>query len=312
MADTRIQILGLGISTIDDLLVVSHHPQPNEKQQVLSRTRQCGGLTGSALVAASRLGVACGHVISLGDGELSRFLRQTMAREGVTLFENRPTPEVEPYLSIIIIEQGTGERSIMWDNSRSAAPAMGETETALALQADCLFVDHLYAEAVLDVVAEARRRGVAVVGDFERTAPGSLDLMALTNHLIIPYHYAREVLGSGVEADEAASRLAAEPGRTLACVTDGTRGAWYALGRDPQTVCHQAPFPMETVVDTTGCGDVFHGVYAAGLVRGLDPRQRLVEASAAAAIKTRYAGAQAGAPTLSELRAFLQSRQVSK
>ncbi|MCD8350356.1 MAG: PfkB family carbohydrate kinase [Planctomycetaceae bacterium] len=312
MADTRIQILGLGISTIDDLLVVSHHPQPNEKQQVLSRTRQCGGLTGSALVAASRLGVSCGHVISLGDGELSGFLRQSMAREGVTLFENRSDPNVEPYLSIILIEQGTGERSIMWDNSRSAAPKIGEAETALALQADCLFVDHLYAEAILDVVSKARQRGVPVVGDFERTAPGSLDLMTMTDHLILPFHYACELLGKDIGADEAASRLAGEPGRSLACVTDGTRGSWYALGDDPQTVHHQVTFPMEKVVDTTGCGDVFHGVYAAGLVRGLDARQRLAEAAAAAAIKTQSAGAQAGAPTLPELQAFMASRRVSK
>ncbi len=312
MAGSRLQILGLGISTIDDLLVVPHHPQPNEKQQVLSRTRQCGGLTGSALVAASRLGVSCGHVISLGDGELSGFLRQTMAREGVILFENRTDPNVEPYLSIILIEQGTGERSILWDNSRSAAPKISDAEKALALQADCLFVDHLYAETILDVVARARRRGVPVVGDFERTAPGSLDLMDITDHLILPLHYAREVLGRDIGADEAASRLAGQPGRTLACVTDGARGSWYALGTDPQTVLHQQTFPMETVVDTTGCGDVFHGVYAAGLVCGLDAPQRLAEAAAAAAMKTQCAGAQAGAPTRPQLDAFMKSRQLPK
>lgn len=308
MSDSRIELLGLGLSTIDDLLLLSHHPRLNEKQQVLARTRQCGGLTGSALVAASRLGVSCGHVISLGDGELSTFLRGAMAREGVRLVENRADPATEVYLSIILTERDTGERTILWDASRAAAPVIGAAEMELLLGAKCLFVDHIYAELLLEPVAEARRLGVDVVGDFERTTPGSAELMALTNHIILPIGYARELLGGGIGAAEAAARLASCPGRSLACVTDGVSGSWYALGEAPEKVMHQPVFPMERVVDTTGCGDVFHGVYAAGVVRGLAARERIEEATAAAALKTRVAGAQAGAPTLPELRAFLRER----
>jgi sugar/nucleoside kinase (ribokinase family) len=52
-----------------------------------------------------------------------------------------------------------------------------------------------------------------------------------------------------------------------------------------------------TVVDTTGCGDVFHGAYAAGLSRGLALPERIRFASAAAALKARGRGGQAGIPT---------------
>lgn len=310
MTDSRIELLGLGLSTIDDLLLLSRLPIPNEKQQVLSRTRQCGGLTGSALVAAARLGVSCGHVITLGDGELSTFLRSAMAREGVRLIENRANPEAELYFSVILTERGTGERCILWDDSRSEPPVIGEPEMALIRNAKCLFVDHIYAEVLLEPVREARRRGVDVVGDFERSTSGSRELMDATNHLILPLGYARELLGLEVSAAEAASRLASVPGRSLACVTDGGAGCWYALGEAPGAVHHQAIFKMGNVVDTTGCGDVFHGVYAAGLVRGLPAGERIRQASAAAALKTRCAGAQAGAPTLPELRDFLKSREI--
>lgn len=308
MADSRIELLGLGISTIDDLLLLSHHPLRNEKQEVLSRTRQCGGLTGTALVAASRLGVSCGHVVSIGEGELSVFLRQAMEREGVRLVENRSNPDAEVYLSIILTERDTGERTILWDGSNAGAPVIGDAEMDLIRAASCVFVDHIYAELLVEPVAEARRCGVDVVGDFERTTPGSLELMDLTNHLIVPLAYAQELLGEGISASEASSRLAARPGRSLACVTDGGNGCWYALGDAPDLVVHQPIFPMAQVVDTTGCGDVFHGVYAAGVVRGLTPRERVLEASAAAALKTQRAGAQAGAPNLRELRDFLRER----
>ncbi len=168
---TRIDILGLGVSTIDDLLVLESMPRPNHKQQVLSKTRQCGGLTGSALVAAARLGCRTGFLIALGQGELSAFTRKHFAEEGVILFESGGTPETEPYQSTILTEAGTGERSILWDNSRCSPPAAGDDEINLATSAGCLFVDHVYAQANLPLVRAARAAGVPVVGDFERLSP---------------------------------------------------------------------------------------------------------------------------------------------
>ena len=49
-------VLGYGIVTVDDFLMVESYPSPDAKTPVLEKTRQGGGLTGTALVAASRLG----------------------------------------------------------------------------------------------------------------------------------------------------------------------------------------------------------------------------------------------------------------
>lgn len=308
MADAGIQILGLGVSTVDELFVLDHHPLPNEKQQIISRSRQCGGLTGSALVAASRLGCRCGYLMTLGVGELSAYLRRELMEQGIRLFENNAEPDTEPYLSMILTERGSGERVILWDNSRSRPPRIGDAERELISSAGCLFVDHVYSEAIVDAVREARRVGVPVVGDFERDAPRSDELMALTDHIILPAEYMRQMLGEGLDPEAGATALARVPGRSLACVTDGVKGAWFALGTAPERVYHQSSFPMSHVVDTTGCGDVFHGVYAAGLVLGWSPAERIRNASAAAALKTLRPGAQAGAPTLDALRRFLHER----
>ncbi len=308
MPDTRFDIVGLGVSTVDELVALDHAPRANDKQEILSRKRQCGGLTGSALVAASRQGCFCGHAISLGDGELSQFLRQGLADAGVRLLESDILPGVEPYYSLILIERGSGERSILWDNAKARPPVIDDRLREQVLSAKCLFVDHVFAAAAVDIAAEARAAGVEVVGDFERTFDGSLRLMDLTNHLIVPLGYCRQLFGDGVGAEEAVSRLAGAPGRSLACVTDGVNGAWYALGGAPGDVARQEAFPVAEVVDTTGCGDVFHGVYAACLVMGMAAPERIRRASAAAAMKARVAGAQAGAPTREALDAFLAGR----
>jgi len=59
-------------------------------------------------------------------------------------------------------------------------------------------------------------------------------------------------------------------------------------------------------VDTTGCGDVFHGAYAAALARGLEVAASTRFASAAAALKATKYGGQAGIPTRAAVEAFLK------
>ncbi len=311
MVDSRTEVLGLGVATVDDLLMVERFPRLNEKQKILSQTRQGGGLTGSALVAAARMGCRCGYLITLGENQLSAFLRDELARDGISLLERADHPEAEPYHSIIITEQTTGERSVLWDNSKTLPPRIGKVELALAAKVGCLFVDHIFASHILDIVRAARRAGTPVVGDFERTTPDSPELMDMTDHIILPLQYARQILGEFTSPDAAVRTLARRPGRALACVTDGVRGAWYALGEHPDTVFHQPIFPMDCIVDSTGCGDVFHGVYAAGIVKGWVPAERIRRASAAAALKTQKPGAQAGAPTLTELDRFLLTASES-
>ncbi|USQ73559.1 PfkB family carbohydrate kinase [Roseomonas mucosa] len=63
------------------------------------------------------------------------------------------------------------------------------------------------------------------------------------------------------------------------------------------------PFPAEPIraVDTLNAGDIWHGAYVHGLVRGLGTGERVRFAHAAAAIKCERPGGRLGAPTLAEV-----------
>jgi len=60
------------------------------------------------------------------------------------------------------------------------------------------------------------------------------------------------------------------------------------------------------VVDTTGAGDVYHGAYIYGLLKGWDMKTCMRFASATSALKCRVMGARAGIPTLDEINRLLE------
>ncbi len=309
MSEPRIDILGVGSACVDDLLIVECFPERNEKIDVLEAVRLGGGLTGSALVAAARLGCQCHLVHRLGTDEISCFIRDSLTREGITIHEQAPIGGFRPYHSVIIVEKRTGERSILCKPAVNILPEITGRETALLNRARCLYVDSIFASRTAGLAAKAREMGLPVVGDFESETAGAAELMPLVDHLIVPLQFGLTLTGAA-SPEEAVSRLAGQSGRSLACVTDSERGCWYAEGDAPSGVRHCPSFTVERIVDTTGCGDVFHGAYAACLVQGFPVAERVRRAAATAALKAGKLGAQQGAPTRSELEAFLSGKSA--
>jgi ribokinase len=126
-------------------------------------------------------------------------------------------------------------------------------------------------------------------------------MLALADHLIVNQDLACEV--TGFHDPEKAVRALAKPERPATVVTAGEAGCWYAEGDGP--VLYQPAFRVQ-VVDTTGCGDVFHGAYAAFLARGMDVPTCIRYAAATAALKATQPGGRAGIPTLEVVERFLR------
>ena len=86
----------------------------------------------------------------------------------------------------------------------------------------------------------------------------------------------------------------------MGVVTGGAAGCWSVSAGEGLKACHHPAFVVKAT-DTTGCGDVFHGAYAASLARGEPLEQRIRFASATAAVKAR----QSAIPRRAEVEAFL-------
>ncbi|NLG29475.1 MAG: sugar kinase, partial [Chloroflexi bacterium] len=168
-----------------------------------------------------------------------------------------------------------------------------------------LFVDHKVLPGALRASEIARGLGIPVVGDVEDDLrPEVLALVDAIDHLIVGHEFAERVTGEG--EPEAVVRALAR-NRPACVVTYGDRGAWYQ--ERGGAVRRQRAYPVRAV-DTTGCGDVFHGAYAACLCQGASVARAVQVASAAAALKATRTGGQAGIPTWAAIDPFMRSAQV--
>jgi sugar/nucleoside kinase (ribokinase family) len=295
--------LGLGCATVDDLLYVEQFPAPDVKTRVLRSERQGGGLTATALVAASRLDARCAYGAVLGHDEYSQFVVENLRRENVDLAHVVWSDDARPIHSTIVVDTQHHTRNIFFQIS-GAVGAHDELPHEEVIRATrVLFLDHYGTTGGIRAARIARAAGIPVVADLEReNVPRFDELLSLVDHLIVSRAFAMRYTSTHSPA-EAAHALWHDQ-RCAVVVTCGAEGCWSVEEKDAPARHHPA-FAVETV-DSTGCGDVFHGAYAAALARDYDFDERVRFASAAAALKAMKHGAQAGSPTHHEVRRFLQ------
>lgn len=304
----RYDVLGLGCTAVDELLYVESYPPADAKLRVRRRERQCGGLTATALVAAARLGARCAYAGTLGVEEDSQFVIDTFIREGIDVQHALRQRGAHPIRSIIIVDERRHTRNVFYDTTGFVGAAPDAPAARLVRAARVLFVDLWGMDGMVRAARLARARGIPVVGDLERSnAPRFRELLRLVDHLIVPAEFACRFTKARTPA-AAAERLWSKD-RQAVVVTCGADGCWSVDGSSRRAVRWPA-FRVRTV-DTTGCGDVFHGAYAAALAKGLSLPERIQWAAAAAALKATQAGGQAGIPTRAAVSAFLRRQALN-
>jgi sulfofructose kinase len=129
--------------------------------------------------------------------------------------------------------------------------------------------------------------------------------MALVDHLIVGIDFAERVSGRSTPVE--AVRELARRDRACTVVTAGAEGCSYSEhGSEVRTV----PALQIPVVDTTGCGDVFHGAYAVCIAHGMGADLAIRVATVTAGIKATRPGGRAGIPDWGTVERVLAGRDL--
>jgi sulfofructose kinase len=298
-------VLGFGVVAVDDLLYVDGHPPPDTKIRIQAQRREGGGLAGTALVAVARLGARAAYGGILGDDEFSRFTIRELEREGVDCTPVLYRDEARPYRAVIIVDQSTGQRTIFYSADGVIERRPEEMAEELIARCRVLFVDFTVGDGGLRAIQLAHAHGIPVVGDIEQeTVPGVETLMRQIDHLIIGVGLAGQLTGE-TQPDRMV-RVLASAERACCVVTGGERGCWYS--EHGAAVRHFPAYRVQ-VADTTGCGDVFHGAYAACIAQGESVPMAIKVATATAGLKATQPGGRTGIPNRATVDRFLRERE---
>ncbi|RMG00901.1 MAG: hypothetical protein D6741_06020 [Planctomycetota bacterium] len=282
----RWDVLGVGAVAIDDVLFVEGFPRPNEKRRVSQVVRRCGGLTGTALLAAAAWGARCRYGGRLGTDEASQFVAKCFREFDIAIDENAVSPEHGVAYSTIVVDTTSGDRTVLAHPCAGLGPIPGHPTRDEIRSAGCVLVDHHSPAETAAIVETARELGVPVVADLERRTEGPFDtIVARIDHLIVGVGFARAYLDRPEATAAELVEALWNDDRVLVAITEGHRGCTFRTC-DGNGIMHQ---PAVSVVsrDTTGCGDVFHGIYAAAIAAGQDGVAAIRLATAAGAAKAK-------------------------
>lgn len=299
-------VLAVGISTIDLIVRVPVFPEVDGRMHMSDFTQAIGGNATVAAVALARLGASVSFAGAVGDDAFGHEVRAGLAGDGVdvTLLEtiaggHTPT-------TVIISTAETQTRSIINDPVAAHATVTPSAAiTGAARSARYVHLDYAGLAALArETLPGCRAAGVLVSFDAGVLVPD----MAFYLPLIDVYVTTREQLVAltGESDVERGLRWIRAAGPRVVGTTLGRDGS---AGLTEQDRFVHAPAFQVDVADTTGAGDVFHGAFLFALLHGQGMEQALTFANAAAALSCRAVGGRPGCPSLPDVERLLETGQ---
>lgn len=285
----------LGSINLDLGFAVPHLPGPGETVLGSGSTATPGGKGANQALAAARDGARVAMIGAVGRDAFATPALALLAAAGVDLAAVAVVNDPTGLAAIAVDPQGRNQ-ILVASGANAAVRAAMLDGVDLAGQTLLMQMEIPVAETAA-AIARGRATGARVILNL---APAlALPEAALRQvDLLIANEVEIATLAPGDPI--AAARAVRDRFGIDVVVTLGGEGL-AAFTREGQAWrCDVLPI---TPVDTTAAGDTFAGVLAAALDRGLDLRQGLRRASAAAGLTCLKPGAQAAMPTAAEIDA---------
>ena len=205
------------------------------------------------------------------------------------------------FTSVIWLAADSASRTCVFDKGDLPPLTLSEKQRKAVASAELLMVDGNEMDAAVEAAKLAQDMGVKVLYDCGGLYDGVERLLEVTDIMIPSEEFALKHTGSAT-AEEAARKLFDRYSPEVIVITQGKRGGILFDGR---TVIAYPIYPAE-VVDSNGSGDVFHGAFAAGIVKGFDYIKCCHFASAVSALKCTGIGARESVPSFETVKEYLK------
>jgi sulfofructose kinase len=307
--------IGLGFVSNDHLAILPFIPI-DTKVKMVSHAIIGGGPAGNATAGAATLGLSAAFVGTVGDDADGRMILDDFRKQGVDTSFVKVRPGATSAIAYLWIEEKTGNRSCAWTREGLDELTAGEItpEVADAIRrAKILHLDGHNAAGAIAAAKVAKSAGVTVMYDAGTIRDGMEELLPLADLLICSGEFAVSVaagrdklITDGYTEDQVEAAVRALYAKYRPTVCGATMGVRGSMCFDGKSLVKCPAFHVEKVVDTTGCGDLFHTGFATRWLETHDLLECQRFGAAVSAIKCRgLSGRPPSAPTRPEVDAFL-------
>ena len=294
------KILVLGNSTLDTAFYVPHLPRSGETIIADLREVDGGGKGANQAVAAARAGADVWLAAVIGRDSDGALLRARLAAEGLNLTYLVERDTVQTDQSVIFID-AAGENVIA--STCAAAESLASIDADRALdtveRGDLLLMQGNLSHATTGhALRRARAHGAVTLVNAAPIRFAYEDLWPHIDFAIMNAFELERLSHRSAIADGGAAIV--ERGARCVIVTRGADGVLVTSPASQEEI----PGAAVTAVDTTGAGDVFCGVFAAGIARQRAVTEAARWAVRAAALSVTRRGTQRAIPTREEMRSL--------
>ena len=286
---------------MDTLISLPTYPTEDTKMRAVASKQAGGGPVATGLVAAAKLSEDVGYVGVLSSDSAGQFLLGDFKKYGVDTDNVDIKDGYRSFTSVIWLAADSASRTCVFDKGNLPSLALSENQKKAIISSELLMVDGNEMDAAVEAAKLARENGVKVLYDCGGLYEGVERLLAVTDIMIPSEEFALKHTGSAT-AEEAAQKLFKMYSPEVVVITQGKRGGIFF---DGNTVVSYPIYPAE-VVDSNGSGDLFHGAFAAVIIKGFDYIKCCQFASAVSAIKCTGIGARESVPSFETTEKFLK------
>ncbi len=297
----------LGSINLDAVARVDDLPRPGETVAGTSLELFLGGKGANQAVAAARMGVATRLMGAVGGDDSGLSLKAKLAGYGVQVADVMELEGVPTGQAHVWVANNAENMIVVTAGANAMVTAQQVAATAIEGQRVLLCQLETPPVAIEALFRLGAAKGALRVLNAAPALPQGAALFPLTDILIVNQtelaSYAkldREPMRLE-EVSVAARKLMSRPDQTI-IVTLGSAGV-AAVRRDEAFLVEGKKVKA---VDTVGAGDCFCGSLCAALASGMDLREAVELANAAAALSVQKAGAAPSMPSRREVEAFLE------
>lgn len=295
------KIVGIGACVFDTLYNLSSFPKEDTKMRADSSKSAGGGPVATGLVAAKKLGEDSAYIGVLSNDSGGEFLKKDFEKYGVDTSLIEIKNGYRSFASVLWLCTENASRTCVFDKGNLPPLVLSDSQKEAIKSAKILMVDGNEMEAAIAGAKLARENGVKVLYDCGGLYKDVERLLELSDIMIPSEEFALAHTGTS-SAKEAAIKLFELYSPSIVVITQGKNGG---IIYDGENLTSYPAFSVE-VKDSNGSGDVFHGAFAAGLLKGFDFLKCCYFSSAVSALKCTGIGARESVPSFDEAKIFLK------